>query len=358
MQGNSYNFRVESLARVSPSRSGALGMLDILLQVMGARDHFDEYASLTSAGAKTYVHDWDVNLTDEAGEPIYHTLRSGYFSNYGVFESLGYSSGWDIKEFNFLKLSAVVPLLAYELLQGRAMLSMMEIEGELEPVALVGVDAGATWLKVMVQRIGSDVPEERDLWGQGSLQGEDEDFVNWCVVARPGERAEWAASRGKQRHDLIAWLCTHARSKKEFFHETRANYAPGLYGQRRFAELLELLGEDAFRAAQLERGIARYITAYMNQYIEGRAAFARSLSAWGDELGASEDEPWGDAARVKELFQQAMAHYEDAINEVKALTREDVSAGIFTPASIDRARAAVNHEEQAIEKLESALQID
>jgi|GEM_PF-3841322 len=358
MQGNKYKSKVDPLARIAPSRSGALGMLDILLQIMGERERFDEYASLTSAGIKTYVHDWEVNLPDADGEQRYYTLRSGYFSNYGVFESLGYASGWDIKEFNFLKLSDVVQLLAYELVQGRALLSMMEVDGALEPVALVGVDAGATWLKVMMQRIGSDTAEERDLWGQESLQGEDEDFVNWCVVARPGERADWAASIGKLRHDLITWACTHARSRKEFFHETRANYAPGLHGQRRFVELLELLMDEDFLLAQREKGIARYVSAYVNQYIEGRAAFERCLPLWAAELGENEDEPWGDREAVSELLLAASAHYSDATREMREFARHDFSEGVISIDAIEKVRAAVDHEERAIEKLESGLRID
>jgi len=360
MSENIYKSRIEPLARIE--HQGALGMLEILLGIMGERERFDEYASLTSAGIKTYVHDWEVNLAGEDGEPVYCTMRSDYFSNYGIFESLGYASGSEIKEFNFLKLSDVVKLLAFELMQGRAMLSMVEIDGALEPVALLGVDAGATWLKLTFQRVGSDTAEERDFWGMESLQGEDEDFVNWCVVARPGERSSWAASLGRLRRDLLVWLCQHARSRKEFFHETRANYAPGLYGQERFLELLKLLTDEDFAQAQEQKGggqdISRYIGLYTSGVIEGRRAFARRLSVWAGEVDAYEDDLWGDAIAVGEQLEKAARAYEEGASAMEAFASAYAREQRVIPSHLEHVQASCDRERDAIAALERAFEID
>lgn len=346
MQGT-YRARVQDVPQL---RRGVCGIVDVLCHIAGEPEQWEEWCCLSSAAFKRYLYDARINPVQE-GKKRQVSRRAEWFSNYGIFEALGYASGWQIKEFNFLSVADIVPLAAFELMHGRAVLSL-GVGGALEPVAITGVDATATSLKLEVQRPKALEREVVDMWGCASLQGEDEDFFNWCVVARPGERASWAASQGKLRRDVLIWAVEHAHAPKEFFHETRANYAPGLSGAQVFARVM-----DMGLSGELEQDLGDFLRDHLEGLELGRASAGRRLEVWASELGQHEDEGWQDEARAREGLQQAGEAYALA---ARALEHWEVLVGGLEKAPDWRAlkalyAASVAHEARAIAAIQGCL---
>ena len=245
----------------------------------------DELLFMTSVAGKHYVYEEDFNPQYEP--PRYFSLLAELFSNYGIFESFEQHVGWEVREFNFLSAGDLAKLLAFEFQEGRAVLSW-GLASVPEVVWLVGVAASPS--RFEVEYMGADgVVRVLDLRDQGgTLQGEgEENLVNWCVVARPkppeAREVAWALSEERRRQLVLGWYVKHGRSRKEFFHETRENYATGLAAYDTLARSVtqrhEAMkqGDEEGREAFLEQ-----LEWHVQELREGRRAMARVLESVKD----------------------------------------------------------------------------
>lgn len=268
----------------APMRGG-VGVVDALIGMLKHCDQAielerDELLVMTSVGVKHYLYE---ELYNPAYEPArYFSAKGELFSNYGVFESFEQHTNYEIREFNFLSAGDLAKLLAYELGDNRAVLSWGVGDRD-EVVWITGVSATPTTFEVTIRR-GNGEESVIDLRQRGGkLQGEDdEDFVNWCVVARPkGGEVAWALSAEKRFELMLKWAYKHGMGRKEFFHETRENYATGLAAYETLvgsvsARLDELDGEQRDRFQMQVQG-------HLDELAEGRGAMGRHLASYGDD---------------------------------------------------------------------------
>ena len=321
---------------------GVVEALCALLEGAGVKQlDRDEAIALTSAGFKHYLYDQALN--PEYEPPRRFSYKGDLFSNFGIFESFGQHTGWEILELNFLSLGALSALLAFELGQNRPALTWLPERRE--AVAIVGLSASATTCVVSaVDAFGEQV--EIDVRGQGgSLQGAssgEEDLVNWCVVARPSEAPPWGLDLARRRDLVLRWAVKHARHSKEFFHETRENYAVGLWAYARLIASLERWDEE-------ERGdpqaYLEYIASHVSELRRGRQALAARLGAWG-EAGSG-------AARI-ETYERVARRY-GAVSEALCFElslKPDQAEPSAWARQLERAAEA---ETEAIEQLELLL---
>ncbi len=310
-------------APLHPLRPGRLGMVDAICFIGRIEDPatIDDLATLSSAASAAYVWDPAINPPQEPALPF--NPSGELFSNYGVFESLAYATGLQVCEVNHLTPQDWRGLVQFELAEDRPVLTL-GLRGALTPALIIDATLERRAMHLKVLRAGAAQAEEVTLTSQENPQGDSEDFVHWMVFVREGQRADWAPSIGRLRLDMLRWLARHSHSAKEFFHETRANYAPGLAAQATMARLLrdELpaqLREDAPPRAQL--------TAYLNDHVaqlaQGRATAARALLRWADELGDWEDTPIRDLEAGRAALRDAAAHWSATAAVLGGLPAQD-----------------------------------
>ncbi|MEM1349524.1 MAG: hypothetical protein AAGI01_13255, partial [Myxococcota bacterium] len=197
-----------SIAADPPELSaGAPGFVEALAwmtALAGApRWDVDELLCVTSVAIKNYVYDPDLN---PAYEPPRHFARTAeLFTNYGVFESFGHFTGWQIQEFNGLTPDDFFDVVRFELSEGRALLSI-GIDGTYDPHLIVGAselgrDAVAPAGFARPGQRALEVARHPDTRTSCDFTArdhakhpDDEVFRNWLVVARPGARPEWSRS--------------------------------------------------------------------------------------------------------------------------------------------------------------------
>ncbi len=335
MSGWSGEFRaeVEGFEVNTPWSYGGAGLVDAVLDMMAhvegtRRWDRDELLSLTSVGFKHYVYEPSYNPAYEP--PRWVSSKGRLFSNYGIVESMGQHTGWEVMELNFIGAGDLAKLLAYEFAASRVVLTWAPVEEGGEPGWHVLVSLDASPARFIVGMMGVDgVVHEVDVTARGgSVQGsEEEDLVNWCVVARPGEQAPWTLSLEKRRELVCRWGIKHARTSKEFFHETRENYAVGLSGYASLARVLSS-GEE-FSAEVVRR--------HVEELYQGRRALSRRLGAWGSEAA------WKDAA----------ACYGEVSALLEGLCEE--AGGAFGGEYGERLAVVASVEERAVDRLSEVI---
>ncbi len=344
-----------TVTAAAPGAPGAVGLVEGLREMMlaGAEDPADvlsleEMLCVTSVAFKHYVFDPEINPPRQGMHPF--EVTANLFSNFGIYEGLGYYTGWEVREFNHISIEDWLKLIGFELQAGRPVLTVGLCEG-LEPEVITGIDAHDTTRTLHVMRRGADAHTEVDAWGMERAQGDSGDFVNWCVIARPDTREAWAASHERIRHDVLRWAVEHGVARKEFFHETRLNYTPGLSGYDTFAGLLgDMWGglEGDLRADAAQR-----IAAHIEELRRGRGAAGICLKTWAEQLGEDPEVPWGDGA--DEHLEEAAQAYTAVGAALPVLDLDLTPAALDTAALGDAVAEARAHEVRALECVARAI---
>lgn len=259
----------------------------------------DELLCVSGVAFKNYVYAPQMNVAESP--PRAYSDEATWVCNYGAFESLGYYTGGEVREFNAISREDFWGLLRFEIAQGRPVLSM-GMGGALYPALVVGYDAAVRPASVELVRSGASARETCALPPGEDMQPSSPSFTNWLVIVRAGEAAEWTASAHRQRLRALQWAMGHARRTKEFSQETRENYAPGLAGFDAFdASLDELVPGDL--------GHERFICDHLDSLIRGRRAIASRLPVWADEWVGASQPGFGGADAVAGAASSAAASY-------------------------------------------------
>jgi hypothetical protein len=290
-------------------RPGRLGMVDAICfsAKIHDPDQIDDLATLSSAALAAYV--WDPRLNPPQEPPLPFNPLGELFSNYGVFEAIAYATGLQVCEVNNLSAQDWRALVQFELDEDRPVLTL-GLHGPLRPTLILSSANDRRLTTMTIQRAGADATETVTINRKESPQGTSEDFEHWMVFVREGERAEWAPSIGRLRIDMLRWFVRHSALAKEFFHETRANYAPGqsaitTMGRLLTDELPQLLGEDAPPRAEL----AAYLDDHLTQLRLGRATASRALVRWAAELDRHPDVACTDLDAARAALLDASAQW-------------------------------------------------
>lgn len=306
-------------------RPGLLGYCDAVCSFFGAQGYEadrDELSLVSGIATQHYIYEPGYNRHEEPRRA--HSQLALLFNNYGFFESLRYFTGWEVRDFDRIKKVDFWNLATWELSQGRALLTA-DVAGDLQPAVIVGYErvGSAQTLLAKRRRGGELVDETIDLTRRKNLQF-DESFENFIVMVRPQDGGgEALVGPDRQRFDVLRWTVEHHGHDKEFFHETRENYAPGDRGWQRLLELRDSAGPDD----------AAYLAEHLEMLTEGRAAAARVLKVWAGRLGALRDSEELEA-RLAEAGQAYSA----------------VAAAVATGDLAD----AREHEREAIQRLADA----
>ena len=263
-----------SAAEYTPGLVGLVEAVGAAMAHQGAAVDVAELVTISSAAFSNYVFEPLFNQHEE--EPRAFSELGEMFSNYGPWGAISQYTGWQVREVSDLPPAELIKLAAFELSQGRPFVTLDEA---LAPTLVSGYEVG-----IATKRLTDVAGRTWDLEAE-TLQGESEVFSNWLLLVRPGEREEWMRSTARQRVDVLRWAAEHGRNGKEFFQETRENYAPGLLGIARFRAFLEGL-TDPEGVAFAERYVARLGRA--------RDIAATVLPTWIDSVA---DEVETDAVR-------------------------------------------------------------
>lgn len=278
----------------TPVGPGVIGYCDVIHRLMtaqGAVVDLDELRLISGAAIQHYIYEPAFNRHED--EPRAVSPLALLFNNYGHFESLRYFTGWNVRDFDRLPVADLFRLAAHELQQGRALMTV-DVDGSHQPAVITGVRP-PRGLELLHRQIGGELVKSAiDLTGVGNLQ-RSEAFENFVVMVRPSEPGHEAlAGPNRQRFELLRWIVKHHEADKEFFHETRENYAPG---DRAWQRLLELV-------ATAEDDEAPYLADHLEFLETGRESASRALSRWAESLGELRDEP-----ALKQRLEDAAAAY-------------------------------------------------
>lgn len=307
--------------RLSP---GLVGLVRAVAASIHAQDEAadaDELLCISSAAFANYVFDPEYNLHEEVRRE--YSPYADLFSNYGPWASIGYYTGWQIREVSSLASVDLMKLVAFELALGRPIVMLDE---SLQPGLLTSYDM-SSGTKLVADASGRT-------WNvdEAKFQDDDEVFDNWMLLVRPGEQEEWAASAARQRIDVLRWTAEHGRNRKEFFQETRENYAPGLMGIQRFRTFLEDLTDP---------GGVQYADAYTRRLRDARGAAGRVLPRWVDSIVRELAEP--DVAEPLHETARQYARVEAALSADEPL--------------VDAFEVVEDAERRALEALEVAVRV-
>lgn len=286
---------------------GFTGMLEGLSLILGL-EYGDEAPDLremlcvSGVAFKNYVFEPEFNQFEDPVPEF--SKEASFVCNYGPFESLAYYTGYDIKEFNGISRDDFWKLLRFELASGRPVVTM-GLKGPLQPALVTGYDESDRSPIATVARARSSESEDVDLTGERYMQGENESFRNWLVIARPGEQSEWTPSANRQRLRVLRWADTHAERPKEFSQETRENYAPGLSGFNSFQNFLERHESADFDATEM----VDCVVTHVEELGVGRRAAATRLPRWAEELVADEDISIDDPDAIIDQFSDLAGEY-------------------------------------------------
>lgn len=310
---------------------GLVGLVQAVAAVMRhqeAEADPQELICISGAAFSNYVFDPAFNQHEE--EPREYSVLAEYFSNYGPWESIAYYTGWEVLEVNNLPPGEVLKLAAFELASGRPFITL---DDALRPQVVSEYQ-----ISVDDRRLCTTAGTVIDL--SEKIQGDSEVFDNWVLLVRPGESPQWAASAVRQRINVLRWAVEHALNHREFFQETRENYAPGLAGVKRFREFLDGLTDPD--------GV-EYAEQYLARLGAARAAAGSVLGDWAEPIAEALQRPGvathlTDAAEHFHTVADALSSYDtmvDAFAVVDEAEREAIDA---------LARAAL-HFPQAFEAL-------
>ena len=250
---------------VPPLLPGLAGLVQAIANsatVQGAEVDLDEWLCASSAPFATYAFDQALNLYHDGKRA---SPEAEWFTSYGVLEGIGYFTGWHAKDFNHLSVEDLWKVVQFEIVSGRPLVSI-GFGGD-SVVQLIGFEASASAYLV-------DVTDGEREWQFDVLnarpQQDSETFVNFVVGVRLGDVG--LMSKERQMAAVLRWGAEHLHALKEFVHETRENYAPGLAG----AEVMLRLAQDGVESQVFERHVASRKRC--------REAAARVLPRWADVL--------------------------------------------------------------------------
>lgn len=302
---------------VSPLDPGLVGLVQGVAQLMD--EDPDELLAISSAAFCNYVFDPGVNQHEDERREF--SAVAALFSNYGPWESIAYYTGWEILEVNALSAVETLKVVVFELEHDRPMLTLTP---DLEPAVVIGHEISVD------QRLVKTSLGQLACRDDIRLQGDHEVFRNWLLLVRPGESPDWAATKTRQRINVVRWAVEHAGNTKEFFQETRENYVPGLLGFSRFREFLTGLTDPA--------GV-EYAERYIRALHAARSAAATALVRWADPIGEALESP--TVAANLRLAAQCYRAEADAVS----------TAGNFS----DAMASAHQHEVEAVAALRDAV---
>ncbi|MEZ4460118.1 MAG: hypothetical protein R3E66_10385 [bacterium] len=246
-----------------PGISGLVQAIANSATVQGAEVDLDEWICASSAPFATYAFDQALNLYHDGKRA---SAEAEWFTSYGVFEGIGYFTGWHAKDFNHLSIDDLWKVVQFEIVSGRPLVSI-GFGGE-GVVQVVGFEASASAYRV-------DVTDGVNEWQFDVLnsrpQHDSETFVNFVVGVRAGDVG--LMSKERQIAAVLRWGAEHLHALKEFVHETRENYAPGLAG----AEVMLRLAQDGVEPQIFKRHVA--------SRRRSREAAARVLPRWAELIG-------------------------------------------------------------------------
>jgi hypothetical protein len=298
-------------------------MVDAICFSAGIDDpaQIDDLATLSSAALAAYV--WDPRLNPPQEPALPFNASGELFSNYGVLEAVAYATGLQVCEVNKLSAQDWRALVQFELDERRPVLTL-GLHGPLRPTLILSSATERRATTLSIHRAGAAAPETVTLNRKESPQGTSEDFEHWLVFVRAGERAAWAPSIGRLRVDMLRWFVRHGALAKEFFHETRANYVPGLAAISAMARLLsdelpQLLSRDAPPRAEL----AAYLDDHSEQLRLGRATASRAVARWAAELGSHADVACADLDATRAALREASAQWAATAALLDTLPRAD-----------------------------------
>ncbi len=294
---------------------GLLGFCDLIHDAMveqGYGGTLDELRMVSGAALQHYIYEPAFNRHEET--PREFSRLALLFNNYGFFESIRYFTSWNVRDFDRVPMADALSLITHELSQGRGLISV-DLDGTLEPALIVGIRESRE-ISAAIRAGDGIAPKALDLTGRSNLQT-DESFQNFVVMVRPGDGEQALVGPNRQKLELIHWTMSHHKADKEFFHETRENYAPGDRAWQRLEEL----------AVSPDPQTQAYLDDHLTFLEIGRRAAANVLPKWAIQLG--------DAVGSDELT-TAIAQAAKLYGEV---------ADAISDGEIARARAA---ERQAI----------
>ena len=298
---------------------GLVGLVQAAAHLMDA-DAAD-LLGVSSAAFCNYVFDPHINQHEATRREF--SRHAALFSNYGPWESIAYYTGWSLNEVNALSAIETLKVIVFEIEGGRPIVTLTP---DLEPALITGYRVSTNDRVVCTTRGEFEVRDET------RLQGDDEVFRNWHLLVRPSQQPQWAASQVRQRVAVLRWALEHATNTREFFQETRENYAPGLEGIRRFRELLVGLRDPA--------GV-RYAESYTCGLRLARQAAATCVADWADPIAEELAAPAaGVALRAAASAYQSVAdalapdrNFADAMAE--AHTHELQAVAALGQAAVD-----------------------
>lgn len=331
-------------------------------QVLGGKmpEEFglDEMLCVSAVAFKNYVYEPEFNRLEN---PQSFSKLGEFVCNYGAFESLGYFTGWDIKEFNEIGRDDFWKLLQFEIASGRPVITL-GAEGTLRPVVVVGYSYEPRLQTLEVIRSGSEAVETVEVTGWQDFQAGEESFTNWMLIVRPSEQPEWTSSRNRQRLRALRWAATHAGRHKEFSQETRENYAPGLRGFESFLGIVErqgdLLADSGESSLAADSELTRYIAAHIDGLVLARQAASRRLPAWAADFLSDSEFEFEEHEQVEDALEDAAEAYGRVARPV-AEWQDDWDGGELSNDDLEalwRAYSkAAGAEEEAVEALAVAV---
>lgn len=295
---------------------GLVGLVQAVAALMRADP--TELLGISSAAFCNYVFDPEINR-HEADRREFSPLAA-LFSNYGPWESIGYYTGWEVREVNALGDVDTLKVVVFEIDQRRPVVTLTPM---LEPALVTGYRISVD------ERVVLSTRGELVVRGEQRLQAGHEIFRNWMLLVRPSEQPAWAATQARQRLDVLRWAAEHGQGPKEFFQETRENYASGLAALDRFRGMLEGLSDPA---------TITYAEQYMRSLQAARDAAATCLERWASSVAAEASAP-----EVEPLLLEASRAYREVARALDA-----------GPNFVDALTSAAPHETAAHEALAAA----
>lgn len=298
-----------------PGLVGLVQAIGTSVRWQGSQLDDTELLGISSAAFCNYVFEPQFNQHEDS--PREFSLLAELFSNYGPWESISYYDEYQIGEVSHLKGAELLKLVAFEIAHGRPLVTL---DRDLEPRLITGYSISSSQ-----RRVELDDGSEVDLGAEQRIQGEDDTFHNWLLLVRQAPQPEWAATRSRQRVDVLRWSAEHGRNRREFFQETGENYAPGLLAVDSFRRFLAGVSDPA-SASYAERHVRRLHAA--------RTAAAECLRRWSDDVA----EEVGKASVAEELevvaeryaeVAEALAtadNFADAFEQVEPLERAALAA--------------------------------
>lgn len=293
-----------------PGLAGYVQAVGAALRYQNLQVMDDDLMCASAAPFATYAYSPDINKHED---PRRFSTLGEHFSNFGVFESLGYYTNSMISEVNGISNAEFWKLVRFELNLGRPLVTtgLGRTDGA---VLIVGYEDRPDARHLILwdsERRGVDLMKDE------KPQGDSDVFVNFATIVRAG--GPFAPSP-KMKATALRWACNHARKWTEFFHETRENYLVGLNG----GAFITGVAQSPMSAEE-----QAWFDAHLKSRMESRAAAGRALGRWEVDLAQAFDAPIGllraaasDYAKCAELLAQrkyaeALVAEEQAIQKLE-----------------------------------------